>query len=171
MFHLMIRFAVLAGLVALACLLAAAYGAVHNQVSYSIGPEYFHAFKFIQFNIAPALPPRTGAAIVGVHASWWMGAIIGLPIALICAFAPTAGRMILLFLRATALVLIITFVLGLATLLVPMALIPIDLIPIPTGVTDPSGFIRAAIMHDTSYMGGVVALFVGMGYALIYRRG
>jgi hypothetical protein len=34
---------------AIACLIAGAYGALHNQISYSVASEYFQQFKFIQF--------------------------------------------------------------------------------------------------------------------------
>jgi hypothetical protein len=35
----------------LACLFAGIYGALHNQISYSVAPEYFTQFKFIKFQI------------------------------------------------------------------------------------------------------------------------
>ena len=55
------------------CLFAGLYGIIHNQISYTVSPEYFHAFKFQQFNIPPSLQNRIGASIVGWGASWWMG--------------------------------------------------------------------------------------------------
>lgn len=61
-----------------ACLLAGIYGAVHNQISYTVAPEYFTQFKFHQFQIDEAIPDRVGAAIVGWNAAWWMGIVIGI---------------------------------------------------------------------------------------------
>ena len=83
------------GLLLLGCLLAGCYGMMHNQISYTVSPEYFTKFKFRQFGIAPTLNERTGAAIVGWQASWWMGIAIGL-------FVIPAGMMIdsVSFLRA-----------------------------------------------------------------------
>jgi hypothetical protein len=58
---------------------AAVFGALHNQLSYSVGPTYFTALKFDQFAIPPDTAPRLGAALVGIQASWWMGPLIALP--------------------------------------------------------------------------------------------
>jgi hypothetical protein len=59
---------------AFACLLAGLFGALHNQISFTISHEYFTRFKFIQFRIPSTVPPRVGASIVGWLAAWWMGA-------------------------------------------------------------------------------------------------
>ncbi len=36
----------------LGALIGGAYGAVHDQLTYSVSPEYFTAFKFHQFHFA-----------------------------------------------------------------------------------------------------------------------
>ncbi len=64
-------------LFAFACLLSGVYGALHNQISFTVSPEYFTKFKFDQFQISPHFYDRFGTAIVGSQASWWMGLIIG----------------------------------------------------------------------------------------------
>jgi hypothetical protein len=63
-----------------ACVIAGAYGAIHDQISYTVAPSYYHDFKFIQFAIAPELQNRLGASIVGWSATWWMGLVIGAPL-------------------------------------------------------------------------------------------
>lgn len=161
----MFRLLLIPVLTLLACLSAATYGAVHNQISYAIGPDYFHAFKFAQFRIPDELPPRIGAALVGVQASWWMGLIIGLPIALICAFAPSARIMFRLFVITAISVVALTLALGLATLLLPVDLVA-DQIAMPRGVRDATGFARAALMHDTAYLAGALGLAVGIVMAI-----
>ncbi len=52
------------------CLICGLYGMLHNQISYTVAPEYFHAFKFDQFAIPNGLRNRIGASIVGWQASW-----------------------------------------------------------------------------------------------------
>src|SRR5262245_48699964 len=55
-------------------IVAGAYGALHDQVSYSISPEYFTKLKFRQFSYADfGWPPRVFAAEVGFLAFWWVG--------------------------------------------------------------------------------------------------
>ena len=48
----------------IACLFAGLYGVLHNQISFTVSPEYFTAFKFHRFQIQD-ISPRLGAAIVG----------------------------------------------------------------------------------------------------------
>jgi hypothetical protein len=63
---------------ALGAILAGIYGALHDQLSYSISPEYFTKMKFDQFSWANlGWPPRAFASEVGFLASWWVGAIGG----------------------------------------------------------------------------------------------
>lgn len=158
----MMRSLLLPVLVALACLLAGAYGALHNQISYTVGPDYFHAFKFIQFRIPPEFQNRIGAAIVGWFASWWMGLIIGLPIALLSLFLPTPRAMAGAFLQAAFVVLVVTLALGCLSLTVALPQEQYSLFRIPADVADPAGFVRAAVMHEISYGAGLVGLILGL---------
>ena len=54
--------------------IAACYGIVHDQITYSISPEYYTKLKFSQFAYADfGLGDRFFAAIIGFLASWWFG--------------------------------------------------------------------------------------------------
>jgi len=60
----------------LGILLSGTYGAVHDQLSYTLSPEYFTKFKFFQFYYADfGLPNRVFASIIGFTATWWVGMI------------------------------------------------------------------------------------------------
>jgi hypothetical protein len=66
------------GIAILGALLAGLYGALHDQVSYTISPEYFTKMKFEQFHYANfGWPQRVFASEVGFLASWWVGMIGG----------------------------------------------------------------------------------------------
>jgi hypothetical protein len=59
-------------------LVAGTYGALHDQVSWAIAPEYFTKLKFAQFAWADiGLPPRVRASEIGFLATWWVGMIAG----------------------------------------------------------------------------------------------
>jgi hypothetical protein len=59
-------------------LIAGCYGVLHDQITFSIGPEYFRNFKFQLFSYAdPGLGERVFASCVGFLATWWVGAIAG----------------------------------------------------------------------------------------------
>jgi hypothetical protein len=62
----------------LGALVAGVYGAIHDQISYSISPEYFTKMKFYQFAYLDfGFPPRVFASEIGFMATWWVGLLGG----------------------------------------------------------------------------------------------
>ncbi len=54
------------------------YGVLHDQVTYTISPEYFTHMKFKQFHYADfGLGPRFFAGVIGFLATWWVGMFMG----------------------------------------------------------------------------------------------
>lgn len=66
------------GMTLAGCAVAGVYGVLHDQVTYSIGPEYFTRLKFDQFDYAePACgSERVFAGRIGFLATWWVGGIV-----------------------------------------------------------------------------------------------
>jgi hypothetical protein len=57
-------------------LLAGIFGILHDQITYTLAPEYFTQMKFDQFRAADfGFPPRIFVAEIGFLATWWVGAI------------------------------------------------------------------------------------------------
>ena len=82
-------------IVPLAVAMAGAYGAVHNQISYTVSPEYFTKFKFDRFGLADdPRSERIRASIVGYRASKSMGLPIGVLVGAI-GFIPRGYRRML----------------------------------------------------------------------------
>ncbi|WP_442505568.1 hypothetical protein SH528x_004360 [Novipirellula sp. SH528] len=157
-------------LFALACLLSGTYGAVHNQISYSVSPEYFTKFKFEQFHISPHFHNRLGAAFVGWQASWWMGLVIG-------TFLIPAGMLVrdnreyvIAVLRSFFVVLCTTVITGLTALLIAYFVVHPD----PTEefvfrnarISDSAAFWRDGAMHNFSYLGGLLGIATGLASIL-----
>ena len=75
--------------VAVAVVIVSLYGVIHHQVTFSVNPEYYTRFKFIQTNLADTLAaqhmtqPRSAVVIAGVKTSWAIGLCIGILIGLI----------------------------------------------------------------------------------------
>ncbi|MEL6325116.1 MAG: hypothetical protein AAFQ84_12885 [Pseudomonadota bacterium] len=161
-------------LLAAACLAAGLYGALHNQVSYTVSPDYFHAFKFRQFSIADGLQNRLGASWVGWQASWWMGLVIGVPILLVTRFAPGRSHRNSLFVRAAVIVVFTALVIGAGGLF--RALFFVDQGHLPVWVfaftpDDPVAMARAGELHNATYLGGLVGLACALVYAAsVVRR-
>lgn len=170
----MARIAVFASLLALAVLVAGVFGALHNQVSYTVGPDYFHQFKFQQFRISQDIPARLGAAFVGWQASWWMGLVVGIPtFTLGLILIPSAPNAWAAGLRAIGAVVILTAiasVIGLVFGLVSVNDQVAGQISVPDHIRDKVGFLRAGVMHDASYLGGIAGLAVAIWVMLRARR-
>lgn len=57
-------------------LVAGVFGMVHDQITYTISPEYFTRMKFDQFRAADfGFPSRVLVAEIGFLAAWWVGLI------------------------------------------------------------------------------------------------
>jgi len=68
------RFARLLRTSILCAALAGVYGALHDQISYTISPEYFTFIKFPQFQwMGLSSYPRLFVAAIGFMATWWVG--------------------------------------------------------------------------------------------------
>ncbi len=64
------------GVAFVGALLAAIYGIAHDQLTYTISPEYFTHFKFQQFAYADfGWPDRWFVVVIGALATWWVGGI------------------------------------------------------------------------------------------------
>jgi hypothetical protein len=151
----------------LALIIAGAYGALHDQISCTVSPEYFSRFKYLQFGLPPEMPLRLAAAIVGFLASWWMGIPIGAVLGVTGLLYPDARTMFRETLRAYGIVVATTLAVGLGGLLLgcltvdrAMAMHP----PfwIPEDVQDRVAFLRAGYMHNASYLGGALGLVIAL---------
>jgi len=151
----------------LACAIAGAYGAIHNQVSYTVSPDYFHAFKFLQFQFPESLRHRGGASLVGWLASWWMGIAIG-PLLYMTYHrrlqaAPSASQMC----RGLAITLVVTAIVGALALGIAQLTVSHESVHFaPQAAKDPLAFSRAGILHDGSYLGGVLGTIIACVFGL-----
>lgn len=59
-------------------IIAGIFGILHDQITYTLSPEYFTRMKFDQFRSADfGLPPRVFVSEIGFLATWWVGLIGG----------------------------------------------------------------------------------------------
>ena len=161
----------------LAVLAAGAFGAIHDQVSYTVSYEYFTRFKFPQFGLLdPAVPERVRVAFVGFLASWWMGIPIGLLTGIGGLFQLTTRHMQIALLRSLVVITGFTLLFALGGLLYGyLQTAHLDLINysgwyIPGNLAHPRHFICAGYMHNSAYIGGALAIPVAWLYHFYYRR-
>lgn len=157
-----------------ACVAAGLYGIAHDQVTYTISPDYFHHLKFQQFHIAEQFHNRVGASKVGWAATNWMGLVVGFPL-LVVGF-------LLLKLDRYGKAVCVAFGLAMLTaagvgLLACVAVLPISMeglapeFQYPAGVTDRESFLEVGMIHNASYLGGGLGFFLALGYLVRLRWG
>jgi hypothetical protein len=151
------------GIAFLGALLAGLYGVIHDQVTYSISEEYFTKLKFDQFHYANfGFPSRVLVGEVGFLATWWVGFISAWFLARIAVPAWSSA----IALRRC--ILGFTIILG-AALAAAVAAYFLGLnhsgdfsnwqvMCNNLGVTDIRNFVRAAYIHNGSYIGGFIGL-------------
>ena len=163
-------------LLVFAILIAGLCGVLHNQVSYTVSPEYFTKFKFRQFGFVDLpLPERVRASMVGFLASWWMGIPIGILVGTAGFMHPGPSRMFQVTIWSFALAIIFTLFFGLCGLFYGyLQTRTIDLANyrnwfIPDDVVNMRRFLCAGYMHNSSYLGGVLAVIVAWIFHVTIR--
>ena len=140
-------------------LIAGGFGILHDQITYTISPEYFTRLKFDQFRAADfGFPTRVFVAEIGFLATWWVGLIAAWFLARIALpkFHSPEKRV----LKAIAIIVGITILLGVAGYFIGPSLFENR----PgwhealnsMGVTDTTAFNRVAAIHLGSYAGAFI---------------
>lgn len=146
--------------------LAGLYGALHDQLSFTISPEYFTRFKYEQFGFDPAWfgGHRPTVAVIGFLATWWVGLLIGLFLAGTALLQADALRMRKALQRATMITFATALLAAIAGALVGHLLL--DEVPdgwyMPAVVADRHAFLTVGAMHNASYGGGVLGLILAL---------
>lgn len=155
---------------ALAALLFAVYGALHNQASFTISPEYFTDYKFDQFAWANVgLPNRGFASAIGALAAW-PGGCFGVWFLGRYRVTRSPKDSIAADLRRATWLMLGGSILGAATGLAIGYLTTMDgdasgwKIWRSLGITDLEAFARTGSMHNGSYLGAIIVT------ALIFVR-
>ena len=164
-------------LVLIAIFLSGLFGIVHDQISYTVSPEYFTKFKFQQFGLSELpLPDRVRASMVGFLASWWMGIPIGLLVGAVGFIHQGHWRMFKISLLSFVLVVAFTLVFGLCGLLygwfqtrtINLAEYR-DLWFIPNNIVNLRRFLCVGYMHNSSYLGGALAILVAWVFHFLIK--
>jgi drug/metabolite transporter (DMT)-like permease len=155
--------------------MAGVYGFFHDQISYTISPEYFTHLKFNQFNITEALHNRIGAGIVGIMATWWMGIVIGIIVIPVGLIIPGWKNYLIIMLQAFICICLTALSTGIIAMIYGLIKFDVNNVPmylysnIPDGVENKINFCVVGNMHNFSYIGGIAGIIVGLIYIIIKR--
>ncbi|RYD36820.1 MAG: hypothetical protein EOP85_18030 [Verrucomicrobiaceae bacterium] len=154
-------------------IVAGGFGIVHDQITYTISPEYFTRMKFDQFRAVDfGLPPRVFVAQIGFLATWWVGLIATWFLARIAlpGFESPERRVM----KAVAVIVAITTAAGACGFFLGPVLLenrkgwPEALQEM--GVTDNTAFLQVAGVHLGSYAGAFAGwILVTIGFLRMKR--
>lgn len=150
---------------------ASVFGVIHDQVTFSISPEYYTHLKFSQFGLDfyGNDNNRLLVIIVGILATWWIGLIMGIIFSLMSLFLKSPKEMIAKSIRAVLITLLVTIITSFVGYLYGrFILINTNGLMNIYGVEDFENFLIVGSIHNYSYIGGGIGTIVGIIY--IYRK-
>lgn len=164
------KFGVFTATLFIAIIVAGTYGTIHDQVTYSISPEYFTKFKYRQFGFEPAWfgGHRQTVAVIGFLASWWMGLFIGILLGLTGLIFSDHTMMQKFIANGIKIILITSIVFAIIGFfwgkyhLINSGVdwwLPDDLI-------NKNDFIIVGSIHTFSYLGGIVGILLAIIYMI-----
>ena len=172
------KFLTLILIIAIAPIIGGLYGILHDQLTYTISPEYYTKFKFYQFglmdmgNEAIFPNPRIEVSAVGFMATWWMGLPIGLILGLVGLIHKDHRQMLKVTMKAVLITVIVAFVTGLIGLAYGKLFLADKGVDwwLPENLIDTENFISVGSMHNFSYLGGLFGLIAGIIYSIKQKK-
>ncbi len=162
----------------MAPLIGGLYGIIHDQITYTISPEYYTKFKFYQFGLidfeteAIFSNPRFEVSIVGFMATWWFGLLIGFILGLVGLIYKDHKQMFQVTIKALLITVIVAFLTGLIGLVYGKFYLYDTGVNwwLPDNLIDTENFIAVGSMHNFSYLGGLFGLIVGIIYSVKQKK-
>ena len=167
------KFVVVAATVFISIIVAGLYGVIHDQVTYSISPEYFTKFKYRQFGFDPSRfgGHRQTVAVIGFLATWWMGLFIGSTIGLIGLIFKDHVQMKKAITKAIVIVFATAVLFAIAGFLFGKYYLVKTGVSwwMPEDLIDKNSFIVVGSIHNFSYLGGMAGLLISIAYMISHR--
>ena len=160
------KFAVLSATIFTSILLAGTYGILHDQVTYTIAPEYFTKFKYDQFGFEPQWfgGDRQTVAVIGFLATWWTGMFIGLLLGLTALIFRDHKTMRKALQKAVAVTFCFAVAAGIFGFFYGRFVLTKTGVDwwLPDNLVDKNAFITVGSIHNFSYLGGLLGLVAGI---------
>jgi len=156
-------------------IIAGVYGALHDQISFTVSSEYFTKFKYIQFRLVESgMADRSKAGLIGFLATWWMGIPIGLFVGGFGFLHKTPKDMFIKSLKSLLIVTIIALLVGVTGLMYGWFFASHKVSDysrwfIPENLIAPKNYLSVGYMHNFSYIGGLLGLVAGVIYQFKLR--
>jgi hypothetical protein len=143
--------------------MAAVYGVIHDQITYTISSEYYTKFKFEQFGLDTHRfgGIRNTVAITGIIATWWVGLVIGFVQGTVGLMHRSPGEMFHRIFKALLCTILITFCTGLSGFIFSFFSDNPDWW-FPEDLQDKRAYITVGFIHNYGYVGVLLGLIGGV---------
>ncbi len=155
-------------IIVISALSAGVYGILHDQITYSISPEYYTLLKFQQFGFEYLdLNIRIKAGIIGFLATWWVGLFLGIAYAFVSLFLDPE-KTLKVTVKSVLINICITFIAGILGYGYAVLFLSAENTNwyIPAGTKNIRNFISVGSIHNFGYMGGVSGMVAGIIYQI-----
>ncbi len=165
----------MAGIACLGALVAGGYGVLHDQITYTISPEYFTKLKSAQFAYANfGFPTRVFVAEIGFLATWWVGLFSGWFLARIALPVWPIRKAFHKCLKGFTLIFVLAAGAGvfgyLLALLHSRDYSDWQEMTSCLDIQDVPAFVRVAYIHAGGYIGGLAGLLISLGWSFHQKK-
>lgn len=148
-------------LVISAILLSSIYGALYEQITFSVSSEFFTKMRFQKYGIIDSTNERWDAAIIGIKNTWGVGFGLGILLSLAGLLHTSNKKMIIATVQSFLIALFTSF---LFCLLAFFFSEPAADIALEINVENKAAFNKVLSMNNYSYVGAVIGMFIGLGW-------
>lgn len=147
----MIRILIFIILILAGVLISCIFGIVHDQLTYLISPDFYTKIRFPQYNI-DSNAAQWGVTVVAIYSSWKIGFIFSIIITAMGAIHNHTKKFIKHTLQAYLVVVTTTTIFGILGYILELSKKDLDNV----------NFIRVQSIHNFTYIGGIIGMFLGL---------
>lgn len=157
---------VIAGMI-LGCI----YGIIHDQITYSISPEFYTKVRFWQMDINSDLP-RIGVAKVGILNTWFYSLVISIVLSLAGLIHSTNKIIVRYTMQSFIIAISFALISGIAGWIIVyfFSFQDFDNLKLPQTIDSDKPFKTVQLIHNFSYMGGIIGMLIGLGWQFYNKK-
>ncbi|MBL7708159.1 MAG: hypothetical protein JNJ86_03765 [Chitinophagaceae bacterium] len=167
------KYGILTQTIFFSIILAGIFGIIHDQITFSICPEYFTKFKYRQFNFTAEDfgSDRLTVAAIGFLATWWVGMFMGIVLGFTSLLLKDRNMMKSIVTKSLQIIFLITIFFSFLGFIYGRYYLTQKGVDwwIPSDINDLKGFITVGSIHNFSYIGGIIGLMAGIGLVLLKK--
>ena len=161
------RIAIFVFLILSAILLAGIYGALFDQITYSVSNEFFTKMRFTQHRVEGDVNNRWEVAKIGFENTWKVGLMLGTFLSLGGLLHSSNRKMLTVTMQSIAIAMLTGFLFGIIALLFAH---PTTEIASEMNIENKEAFNKVLSMNNYSYVGGIIGMFLGLGWQVLHTR-